>query len=114
MADAQPPSLAERNGFDEVDGVSCALEHGTCLGEERFACFRQAQTVGAAVEEAHGELSLQTTNQPAQRRLRNVETRRRSRDVLFFSDGDEIAKVPQIHIRSSIPIWVCSMHHQSL
>jgi hypothetical protein len=33
-----------------------------------------------------------------------VETRRRSRDVLLLGDGDEIAKMPKLHGRRSIPI----------
>ena len=99
MADAQPASLAERNGLDPLDRLVGALEHTTRLGEEGFARFREAHAVGAAVEEADAELSLQVANLPAQWWLRNVETRRRSRDVLFFSDGDEITKVPKLHVR---------------
>src|SRR5258706_9410799 len=99
MGDAHHPSLAERDGPDQVDRLVGALEDTTRLGEEGFARFREAHAVGAAVEEVHTELSLQVANLPAQGWLRNVETRRRSRDVLFFSDGDEITKVAELHFR---------------
>ena len=49
------------------------------------------------------EFILQITNLPAQGRLRDMQFHRRSRDILGFSGGHEIAQMTQLHPALSIP-----------
>ena len=52
-----------------------------------------------AEEERDAELVLQLADVAAERRLRDVQPFRRPRHARLFGDGDERAKVPEIHGR---------------
>ena len=100
MTDAYSAALAQRDGLDPRDRRIGMLEDVARFGEKRFTRFSDAHAIGAALEQADAQLPLQIANLATEWRLRDVQTRGRSRDVLFFSDSDEITKMPQLHLRT--------------
>jgi putative oxidoreductase len=108
VADAYLLSLAKHDGLGSFDRLLGACEQVTRIDEERFARFREANTVCAAVEEVDADLGLQVANLPTQRRLRDVEACGRSGKRFFFGDGDEVTNVPKLHspiiaVRAAVP-----------
>ena len=61
--------------------------------------------LGAVIEKRNAEFILQVTNLPTHWRLRDVQSRRRTRHVLFFGHGNEVAQVPEFHSIFSILLW---------
>ena len=72
--------------------------------EEGAAGRRQSDATHAAGEERNADFILEVAHLAAERGLRRVQARfRRELHASRFRDGDEIAKVPQLHSRSNIP-----------
>ena len=68
------------------------------LSQQRLAGLGQLDAARFAPEQLHIELGFERSDLLAQGRLLNAEAFRRSRDVAFLGDGNEIAKVPQLHL----------------
>ena len=76
--------------------------------EENFPRLGEPHGFCAMVEQRHAQLILQVADLPAQRRLRDVQPRRRARDVLFFGDSDEISQVAKFHSWPAYPVGMVS------
>jgi hypothetical protein len=58
----------------------------------------QRCTVTTALEEHNAQLLLQIPDLAAQRRLRDMHPRRRTAEMPFLSNGQEVAKMAEFHM----------------
>jgi hypothetical protein len=65
--------------------------------QEGTAGVRELDSTARATEETDSEVALETTNLLTERRLCDMKARRRSTEVQFFRDGDEIPKMSKFH-----------------
>ena len=83
--------------------MTCVVERSVDLGkrplsalEQRGAGRGQLDSARRANEQHEAELSLQLPNRTRKRRLRHVQTLRRSPDMKLLRHGDEVAQLPQL------------------
>jgi hypothetical protein len=103
--------LTDREGQTEIDAASRRPRQ--CLDLElravEFAQYRsyaiakhqpgvgKIDPASVAVEKPHAEIAFKRPEMPAERRLCDVQTFRRSGNALEFAHLDEILKLSQIH-----------------
>ena len=92
------PLLAARGAFGRRERMIDVRQNCTRIGEQRRAGVGQLDAARLAAEQLNIELSLQRANLLAERGLLHAEPFRRPRDMLFLGDGDEISKVPELHL----------------
>jgi hypothetical protein len=86
-----------RHGFGRLHRFVRPSQDGLRFDEKDASGIGEAKRFGAVVEERDTEFVFKRADLPAQGRLRNMEARRRSRDVLFFSDSNEVSQVAEFH-----------------
>src|SRR5689334_22568384 len=97
-ADADAPEFATRRASRRGEGVVDLREDRLRVGKEGAAGPGQLHAARFAAEELRADFALMGADLLAERRLLHVEPFGRACDVAFFSDGDEIAKVAQLHL----------------
>src|SRR4029079_15248389 len=70
--------------------------------EQRFPGGGELDTPVRALEQLNSELSLESLDLQTQREPRDTELPRRSPEVEFFGDGDEVAELPQFQLLGHI------------
>ena len=73
-------------------------QNRTGVGEQRRSGVGELDAARQATEQLHVELALQRANLLAERRLLHAEPLGRPRDMPFLGDGDEIAKMTELHV----------------
>ena len=68
--------------------------------QEHFTGLGQADMAAGAVQQLHAELAFQRLDRLRQRRLRHVQPLRRPAEVQLFGDGEEVAGLPDFHIKT--------------
>ncbi len=68
------------------------------IGEQRRAGVGQLDAARLAAKQLNIELPLQRANLLAERWLLHAEPFRRPRDMLFLGDGNEVSKMPELHL----------------
>src|SRR5262245_57013258 len=96
--DGDFPLLAARGAPGRRERMIDVGQDRTGIGEQRRAGVGQLDAARLAAKQLHIELPLQCANLLAERRLLHAEPFRRPRDVLYLGDGDEISKVPELHL----------------
>ena len=87
-------------GAGSFHGGGGACQDVAGLVEEDLASRRQAHGFTGAGKQGKTEFVLQVTDLTADAWLRDVECRRRARDVLLLRHGDEVPQVTQFHGRA--------------
>ena len=85
------------DGADGLHGVFRAQKDSASFGEEDAPGFSELNGVGAAGEQVDAEFIFEVTDLAAEGWLGDVEARGGACDVLFLSDGHEVAQVTQFH-----------------
>src|SRR5205823_2989842 len=78
-------------------GVVCGRENGAGAGEQLLSGLSQVDASPVAHKQLNAELMLQRTDLRAQWRLRDMQPRGRPCKIEILGDGDEVAKVAQLH-----------------
>src|SRR5579872_883846 len=69
-----------------------------CLSKQRRAGLCQRHAPLTAFEQSHAEFIFQCADLHGQRRLRDVQFLRRTAEVQFFGECDEVAQVAKFHL----------------
>src|SRR5206468_11461553 len=93
----QGPRLVAWDRSDRVDASSETREYRAGTVEKVGPDGGELDTAARTLEQRDLELPLELHDPLAERRLRHVETIRRSREVELLGDGDEVPKVTQFH-----------------
>ena len=64
-----------------------------------------------ALKHFHAETIFQFLDLSAQRRLRDITTLGRMPKVAFFSDGNDILKIPEVHVRILCVLVLCIAYY---
>src|SRR6266446_5928535 len=96
-ADHQVPRLVACYLSHCLDGCIETREYLAGAVEKVASDGGELDTAARTLEQRDLKLSLELHDPLAQRRLRHVETIRRSREVQLLGDGDEVPKVAQFH-----------------
>ena len=74
-------------------------KHFAGLCEVLITGRRESDAAFTAVQKRHAEFAFEVTNLTAERRLSQMQARRRAREISFFGYGYKVAHVPQFHRR---------------
>ena len=97
-ADHDASLLATRSTLRARASPLNILEQRAGPLEKCAARIGELDAARLALEQLHTELFLERADLLAQRRLLNAEACRGPRDMAFFSNGDEIPEVTQLHM----------------
>ncbi|MNT66301.1 hypothetical protein D3C72_2043590 [compost metagenome] len=69
---------------------------------KRLAGIGQLDVPAGAGQEARADVLLQLADRIAERRLRDVQARRRTAEMALFGHGDEVAQQPGFQVHMSL------------
>jgi hypothetical protein len=88
------PGLAKGNPFGASPRLVDIVQDTSRVAQEQCPRRAQSNATRQSVEQEESDLLLQILDLPRQRRLRDMEPRRRATEVLLLPDRDEIAQMP--------------------
>ena len=106
--DSETPGLTARG---TLRGPLCPLslrQHEARLGQECGTGVGELHAASAALEEHRTDLALEIANLSAQGGLCDVQSLSRAPEVQLLGDGDEIAKMAELHAPSALDVSVAS------
>ena len=112
-SDGQRAAFQTGEIIEDLGGGFGARQHGTGLDQEIAASLRQHNAPADAVEQLDAVTGFERRDGRARRRLRQVQFVRRPRDMLFFRDGHEDAKLFQCHERLSNEFDECQAEERN-
>jgi len=92
-ADSKRTGSAKGHPFGASPRLVDVLQDASRVAQEQFPRRAQSNATRQSVEQEKSDLLLQILDLPRQRRLRDMQPRRRATEVLFLSDPDEIAQM---------------------
>src|SRR5437762_1839020 len=93
-------TLSIRDRFRHLHRFVGSLQNGPGFVEKDFPSFGEPHRFRAVVEERNAKFIFEIADLPAQWWLRDVQSGRRARNALFFSDGDEVAQMAEFHTQT--------------
>src|SRR5450755_3609456 len=100
--DADPTRQTPRTGLEHGDAEVDLLECSRCVGEEELARFGRHHFLADAFEERLADFFFEPADLVRQRRLADVYALGRAREAEVFGQGDEVAKMPQLHTNPAV------------
>jgi hypothetical protein len=94
---AEPPDLPPGGALGRAPRALRLGERQACFREEGEAGGGELHAARDAREERRADVALEVADLPAQRRLGDVQARRRAAEVQLLGDGDEVAQVAELH-----------------
>jgi hypothetical protein len=91
--DSKRTGLAKGNPFGASPRLVDVVQDTSRVAQEQFPRRAQSNATRQSVEQEESDLLLQILDLPRQRRLRDMEPRRRATEVLLLPDPDEIAQM---------------------
>ena len=98
-ADNDPTFLTASGSTRGGDGPIDVVEDGSGALQKGGAGVGQLHAAGLSAEQLNIQFLLQTADLHAQRGLLDPQPLRSTGHVLFFSNGNEVAQVPEFHTR---------------
>src|SRR6185295_869179 len=98
-AHAQAPDLPLRRALCRALGPFGLRKRQASLGQERLSGGGELRPARDAVEQRSPDLTLEIANLPAQRWLRDAQSRGGPPEMELFGDRHEVAQVTQLHGR---------------
>ena len=77
---------------------STSLQNASSITQERLSCVAQSHSARQPFEQEESHLPLEILDLARQRRLSDVKALCCSSEVLLFSNADETAQVPKLHL----------------
>jgi hypothetical protein len=93
-SDAKRTGFAKGYPFGAPLRLIDVLQDATRIAQEQRARRAQSDSAGQPVEQEKSQLFLQVLNLPRQWRLRDMEARSCSPEMLLLANRDEIAQMP--------------------
>src|SRR5262249_21280070 len=109
-SNAQAPDLALSDESGSVDATAKVGEESPGLFQKRFPALGETHASLQSLEECASYLFFELPYLPRQSRLNHVQPLGGPPEMFFFADGDEIAKVPQLHKNSNSGAVSVSCH----
>ena len=85
-------------------------QRGLRFSKDQASGFGQFDAVARARKELNAEIALQVLDALRQRRLADVQARRRSTEMLLLGDGDETRELPERQVRRSEVVPASRIH----
>src|SRR4029077_13182365 len=92
-ADSKRTGLAKCHSFGASPRLVHVVQDTSRVAQKQFPRRAQSNATRQSVEQGESDLLLQILDLPRQRRLRDMEPRRRATEVLLLPDPDEIAQM---------------------
>ena len=102
-ADRERPLRSARDRPGAVGRSVDRCEDRACVLEEALARGGERHPAPVAGEQCDAELALERADLLAQRRLRDMQPRRRPMEMQLLGHRDEVTKMPQLHRRHPTP-----------
>lgn len=92
------PSFPPRQTFCRGKKLGLQIQNGAGAGQKYFANFRQLHAASLPLKQRHAQITLKLADLLAERGLLNTQCLCGMGNAAMFSNGYEVAQVPDIHM----------------